>query len=100
MALDFGVGYFGDSDRAVLRKVFILDLAVKEYLFCLYIFSVDMSEDSDVLRTIFERKGYGECITIRSQKVSVLCDKVETAALFDGCELVVDEVIYTSKRIL
>ena len=64
LRLDLGLGDFGDSDRAELVEALVAYLTVEYNLLSSDIGTVDMPEDSDILRAIVQRKGNSEGVTV------------------------------------
>ena len=94
LALDLRVVDFGDSDRAVLHEGFIAYLTVEQQVLRDHIFAVDMPEDSQVLRAVFEGKSDGEGVTVCAGEIAVLRYEVKGAVALDGGELVVDKDLH------
>ena len=77
LRLDFDFRNLRDGDGARLDEVAVADVAVKDDLFLFHVLTMQMPKDTDVLRTVLQRKGDGQRVAVRAREQVVLSDEVK-----------------------
>ena len=96
LAFYLGSVDFVDSDRAEFEKLAVPYFALENNLTGDNVRTVDVAENSRILRAVFQRKGYAQSIAVRTAEHSVFGHIFKRCAGFEDCIMAVDFDFHSS----